>query len=407
MTQSRIDILHAVTSPISLVLLRGQVAHLRSGGFQPAVLCGPGPQVEDWTAKESVPVFTVAMQREISPLRDLISLFRIWRLLRRLRLIVCNAGTPKAGLLVGVAAWLSRVPCRIYTLRGLRLETATGLKRRVLRLTERITCACAHRVICVSPSLRQRAIELGLVPSTKTVVLAAGSSNGVDPSRFMPTPQRLARAADLRRELRIEPDRRVIGYVGRFTRDKGILELWEAFALLRRRFANVVLLLVGSFEEGDAVSPELRRVIENDVDVRQVEFTNDVAPYYLLMDVFVLPTHREGFPNTVLEAQAAERPVITTFATGAVDSIVDGVTGTIVPVQASAPLADALLALLTDPQLAQRMGRAGRERVVSQFRQEIVWEELAGLYREMLVQRKLPVPLPTEHKSRAICLEKS
>ena len=168
MTDSRIDVLHAVTSSVSLVLLRGQLDYLRAAGFHPAVMCGPGAQAEEMRATESIPVFTVEMEREISPVKDLVALVRASQLVRRLRPMVSNCGTPKAGLLVGLAAWFNRVPCRIYTLRGLRLETATGPKRWLLRLTERIACACAHRVICVSPSLRQRAVELGVVPPRKS-----------------------------------------------------------------------------------------------------------------------------------------------------------------------------------------------------------------------------------------------
>ena len=187
MNRDRIDVVHAVTASLSLVLLKRQLDYLRKTGFHPVALCSPGPEVANFRAAESIRVVTVSMEREISPFRDLISLMRLWRTLRELRPAICNAGTPKAGLLVGLAAWMNRIPCRVYTLRGLRLETATGLKRRILFISERIACGCAHRVICVSPSLRQRAIKLRLVPAKKGVVLGFGSSNGVDPSRFEPT----------------------------------------------------------------------------------------------------------------------------------------------------------------------------------------------------------------------------
>ena len=267
MTGNRIDVLHAVTSSLSLVLLRGQLEYLQAAGFHPAVVCGSGPESEEMRAAESIPVFTVEMEREISPWKDLVSLVRVTQLVRRLRPLVSNSGTPKAGLLVGLAAWLNRVPCRIYTLRGLRLETATGAKRWLLRLTERIACACAHRVICVSPSLRRRAVELGLVPPEKAIVLASGSSNGVDPSRFLPTAERLAKAAEFRRRHGLEHHHRVIGYVGRFTRDKGLPELMAAFRLVRQRFPSAALLLVGSYERGDPVPPETCTAIESDLGV--------------------------------------------------------------------------------------------------------------------------------------------
>jgi glycosyltransferase involved in cell wall biosynthesis len=383
-TRDRIDVVHAVTASLSLVLLKGQLSYLRKAGFHPAALCSPGPEIAKVRAEESIPVVTVNMEREISPFRDLISLIRLWRALREVRPAICNAGTPKAGLLVGLAAYLSRIPCRVYTLRGLRLETTTGLKRTILLITERIACGCAHRVICVSPSLRQRVVKLGLVSGEKAVVLASGSSNGVDPSRFALTTEKLEKASHLRRTLGIGPGQPVIGFVGRFTRDKGVPELLAAFQLVREKVPDAVLLLVGSYEPGDPVPPETRVALESEPNIVRVEFTANVDLYYLVMDIFALPTHREGFPNTVLEAQASERPVVTTRATGAIDSIEDGATGLLIPVGSSVALAEALKRLLTDRSLAVQFGQAGRRRVLREFARERVWSALADEYISLL-----------------------
>ena len=403
MTEEKVDVIHAVTTSISLVLLRGQLEYLKNAGFRVAAVCSPSGEIRDTSPLQSIPVLDVPMEREVAPLRDLLSLVRVCRLLRRIRPVICNAGTPKAGLLVGVAGWLTRVPCRIYTLRGLRLETATGLKRMVLSLTERITCACADRVICVSPSLRQRALDLKLVRPAKAIVLASGSSNGVDPARFEPNPERLSLAAKLRRAHGIAPTAQVIGFVGRFTRDKGISELVAAFKLLRERLPDVVLMLIGGYEPGDPVSAETQAAIEKDERVLHIEFVPDAAPYYLMMDVLALPTYREGFPNTVLEAQAAGIPVVTTDATGAVDSIAPNVSGLFVPVGDVKALADALMALLSDRERAKQMGNAGRERVGRLFRREIVWNSLADLYCEMLRERGLPTPVGLFSGAAPIC----
>jgi len=403
-TGDRIDTLHAVTSPLSLVLLRGQLRHLQEAGFHPAALSAPGPFLEQAGLEDSVPVFSVRMEREVSPLRDFASLVRIWRLLRRLRPVICNAGTPKAGLLVMLAAWLARVPCRIYTMRGLRVETAHGLTRIILLSAERIACSCAHRVICVSSSLRDHAVKLKLVDPRKIVVLGSGSSNGVDAARFVPTPARLARAAEIRRELKLD-GRPLIGFIGRFTRDKGVGELTAAFDLVRQQFPDASLLLIGNHEQGDAIEPEVRARIDAGLGIVAIPFQPDIAPYYLAMDIFVLPTYREGFPNTPLEAQAAERPVVTTRATGAVDSVLDGNSGILVPVGDSGALADAIAKLLANPAMARRMGQAGRQRVEREFRQEIVWGELTELYRALLRERGLPVPVAARREEK-LCLQK-
>ena len=392
MSSSRITVLHAVTDSISTVLMRGQSAYLKANGFDPALLSSPGKELKQIGVLEDIPVFHVSMRREISPVRDLRSFFEIWRLLRRIKPAICNSGTPKAGLLVGLAAWFNRVPNRIYTLRGLRLETAKGLKKTILTVTEKIACFSAHRVVCVSGSLRERAIALRLVARSKTVLLGGGSSNGVDASRFEPTPERLVSAAALRQSLEILPDQPVIGFAGRFTRDKGLPELVAAFRLIHEELQEAVLLLVGDFEEGDPVPDEIRDAIRQHPGIRHVRFTSHIERYYLVMNVFVLPTHREGFPNTVLEAQAAGLPVITTSATGAVDSIEDGITGVIVPVGDASRLSKAVLLLLSDPIKLQAMGRLGRERVLRHFRNETVWGAMVSLYRVMLEENGYPLP---------------
>ena len=395
MRKGRAIVVHAITDSMSTVLIRGQLAWLKGNGFDPALVCSPGPKLDNIAKEEDIPVFPIEMTRVISPLVDLRSFAHIWRVLRRIRPVICNAGTPKAGLLVGLAAWLTRVPCRIYTLRGLRLETAKGLKRVILTISERLSCLAAHRVVCVSASLQERAIDLKLVPRHKAIVLGAGSSNGVDSQRFAPTGERAAAASELRATLGIGREVPVIGFAGRLTRDKGIPELVAAFEAVCQKVPEAVLLLVGDYEAGDPVAVDLRDAIEADPHIRHVAFNSKIDLYYPVMDLFVLPTHREGFPNTVLEAQAFGLPVVTTAATGAMDSVEEGATGLLVPVGDSDKLAEAIVSLLSDPRRMQAMGRRGRDRVLRSFRNEIVWEALASLYRVMLEDRGYAVLAPS------------
>ncbi len=279
-----------------------------------------------------------------------------------------------------IAARLAGVPVRIYTLRGLRLETATGTARRVLTMTEKVACGCAHHVVCVSDSLRSRAIDLGLVPESKALVLGSGSSNGVDADRFRP--RQPHEQAEIRAELGI-PDRApVVGFVGRFTRDKGIADLADAFfGKVVERFPDARLLLIGDFEEGDPVAPEVRQRLEDDRRVVRPGFVSDTAPYYGAMDVLAFPSYREGFPNAPLEAASSAVPVAGYAATGTVDAVVTGRTGTLVPIRDRQGLANALLSYLDDPALRRAHGGNGRERVEGEFRREIVWQNWIDFYR--------------------------
>jgi glycosyltransferase involved in cell wall biosynthesis len=389
---SPIRLMQIGTAALSIGLMRGQLKFLREAGFEVSVVSSPGPQLFAAARDEGVQAHSVPMAREISGFSDLVSLWRLWRLMRRVRPALTNVGTPKAGLLGGIAAYLSRVPCRVYTLRGLRCETSAGWKRWCLVFAERVACRCAHRVICVSDSLREKAVELGIADRNKFVVLASGSSNGVDTDRFTRTPERLRQASTLRKNLGIPESARVIGFVGRFTRDKGIAELIDAYAELRRQRPDIYLLLVGDFEEGDPVGSAIRKAIKDDAQIIHPGMVQDAAPYYLLMNVLALPTFREGFPNTALEAYAAGTPVVTTRATGARDAVQDGVTGTLVPVGDAASLAAALARLIDRPDIAEQMGRAGYARVQREFRQEFVWKALEGEFSSLLQEKGLPLP---------------
>jgi lipopolysaccharide/colanic/teichoic acid biosynthesis glycosyltransferase len=378
-------LLYAVTAPESTAFLRGRLAYLTEHGYDVHVVSSPGDGLDATGRSEGVTTHALRMQREPAPLADIVSLVRAWRLLRRLEPDIVDASTPKAGLLFSLASFLSGVPCRVYSMWGLRLETATGFLRLLLTLTERVACACAHRVECLGPSLRQLAIESKLANPKKLVVIGAGGT-GIATQAFALTPAVARQVERLRRELHIETGTPVVGYVGRLVRDKGINELVAAFMRLKQRFPRLTLLLVGQYEDADPVDTRTRRLIETTPGIVAsgwVEF-DEVVPFYHLMDTLALPTYREGHGGVTLEASAAGKPVVTTNATGAKDTVIDGVTGFAVPVGDAEALANALGRLLENPELARQMGEAGRKWVKAEFQAERIWKGTADLYREML-----------------------
>ena len=376
-------LLIAFTSSGSVAFYSGLYKRLLGRGIHVSVVSSTGPEL-DQARLEGASVCPVPMKREISPWHDLVSLWRLYRLMLSVRPDITNVGTPKAGLLGGLAALMAGIPHRVYTLHGLRLETTQGTKRRLLMFTERLACFCAHRVYCVSPSLRNRAIDLGLVKPEKTVIVGPGTCRGVDAARLRASKETQRDADVLRRRLEIEKDERVIGFVGRFTRDKGVSELYRSFVQLRARHSNLRLLLVGDYERGDPIDEATRMAIEGDSGVLRTGFVPDVSDYYHVMDICVLPTHREGFPGVLLEAQAAGVAVVTTDATGAIDAVLDRRTGLIVPVGDVNALCEAIGSLLADSALRKRMGEAGRAWVESTFQKETVWAAYLETYEEQL-----------------------
>jgi glycosyltransferase involved in cell wall biosynthesis len=381
----------AVNSSIAVGFLQGQPEYFQNSGFDVTVLC-PERRSGEWEVSrpDGVRVVEVPMEREISPLRDLHSVWHLWGILRALRPTVTNVGTPKAGLLGGFAAWLIRVPCRFYTLHGLRFETTTGFRRKLLIYAERLGCRFAHRVVCVSHSVREKAIACGLVDRERALVFGAGSCNGVDGSRFAPTPQRIRQAGELRSQFGIPADAPVALFVGRLTCDKGIAELLEAFLQLEERLPELRLLLVGSFEDGDPLPTHVRRRLESHERVILAGPVKDTSPYYAMADVLVLPSYREGLPTVILEGHAAGKPVIGAAATGIVDLIVDGETGLLFPVGDASALADAIGRIIDDKALAGKLALAGQEQVKRKFRQELIWAALRREYLKVLQGRESP-----------------
>jgi glycosyltransferase involved in cell wall biosynthesis len=385
-----IRLVYITTAASSATFLKGQLAYMRKRGFDVVFISAPSDrkfgidQLHFLREREQITTLAIPLEREISPLKDLVSLVRLYRVFRRFRPVIVNAGTPKAGLLGMIAARAANVPVRIYSLHGLRLETSRGLKRFILVVAERCTSALAHRVICVSESLRRLYVTLGLTREAKTCVLGEGSANGVDIDEFTPTPQSRDGTQALRVRLGIPDGAPVIGFVGRFTRDKGVPELLDAFDQVLASFPDAWLLMVGDFENGDPIPESYAKRLCSHPRVVMTGCVSDPPSYYPIMDVFAFPSYREGFPTVLLEAAAAQVPIVAFKATGSVDAVSDGVTGTLVPLGDVGSLARALQRYLSDDFLKREHSQAGRERVLRHFRPDMIWESLYAEYARLL-----------------------
>lgn len=372
-------ILLGITSAQTAMVLAGRVRSLIDAGFRVSVLSSPGEHLDRLVEAEGGEAVRIPMARAIAPLRDVVALFRIARVLRRLRPDIVEFSTPKAGLLGTLAALLAGVPRRVYLLRGLKLETARGPKRTLLWSAEWLAMRAAGVVLSNSASLRENALALRLTRPSKICVLGAGSGIGVDTTHFAPG------SDALRYRLGLPCDAKVVGFVGRLTRDKGLPELVEAFDRILRRERRAWLLLVGWWDEAeDAIGAELRRRVQQHPRIVVTGFVRDPAPHYRAMDVFVLPTWREGFPNAVLEASATGLPVVTTFSTGARDAVLPEVTGLLTPAGRPEKIEEAVLRLLRDASLRERMGQAGRRWVAAEFDRRQVLARNAAFYRALL-----------------------
>lgn len=377
------NILHVVN--ISFVIpyfLGKQLNWFVEKGHKEYIVCSPSGEMEEFSKRYSFEYKPIEVLRKISIGKDLKAVWSTYRYIKEVKADVVTGHTPKGGLVAMLAAWMARVPIRIYLRHGLVYETSTGLKRSLLVNIDRLASRLATKIVCVSPSVARRSVEDGLNPEWKQTVLAHGTCNGIDIERFSKATVSEERTIALKQKLGINDGDFVVGFAGRLVRDKGIIELVRAYQEIRKEHQNVRLMLVGMLEIRDALPEDVVKTIREDESIISTGYVgyDTIEQYYALMDVFVLPSYREGFPTSVLEASAMEIPVITTRATGCCDSIVDGETGYFVGHDAK-ELEAAIMKLYNSVELRGKMGMAGRMMVVENFRNEKVWKEIEKLYK--------------------------
>lgn len=374
-------VVYAVTSHLSAkAFLSGQLAYLASRGFRVVLMCDDAHLLTDSAREEGFEVADVPMSRDISLLADMQSLVRVALRLLRVKPDAVVYGTPKAALLFALAAKLLRVQKRVFVMHGLRSETLLGNKAVLLRSIDRLVLRLSTVTVCVSPSLRARAMELGLHRARDGLVLRAGTCNGIDVSRYVSTPERRTQAQRIHEELGIPAGTVVFGFIGRLVRDKGVADLVSVF--LRQVLPiqpSSWLLLIGDTEESDSLPISVLDLIRSHPRISWLTYRL-LDGHYQAMDVLVLPTYREGFPLVPLEASAASIPVVTTQATGARDSVVDRVTGILVPAGDHDALGRAMLELARSPSLRSELGENGRQWVAENFQQLPIWQA----YEELL-----------------------
>lgn len=322
------------------------------------------------------PVHDVPIARKISPGADLRALAALRRHLARERFDIVHSLTPKAGLLSALAGALAGVPVRIHTFTGQVWATRTGAGRALLKGADRVTASLDTHLLADSASQRDFLVAEGVVPASKIRVLGRGSVNGVEARRFRPDAEARAR---VRAGAGVPPDATLFLYLGRFARDKGLIDLARAFA----REPEAWLLLVGPDEEGleaglrTAAGPSAGRL-------RLAGATDRPEDFMAAADAFVLPSHREGFGSVVLEAAAAGVPAIGTRIYGVTDAIVEGETGLLVPPRDVDALAAAMRLLCADPARRLALGEAARARALRDFRPADLSEALLAYYDEAL-----------------------
>jgi len=378
-------VLHVTTVPPSLRFAMGHMNYAREHGMDVHAMSSPGEALDAFARETQIEVHAVEMSRRITPMRDLASLGRIIRVIKNIRPTIVHAYTPKGGLLAMLAARWCNVPVRIYHILGLPMMTARGMKRRLLRSTERMSCRLAHQVYSMCDSLSEVVVGEGICPAQKLKVLHRGGVDGIEAmDRFNPTrlPEETSRL--IRQRHNIPPDATVAGYVGRIVRDKGLIELSQAWRVLREEFPSLHLLVAGPIESEDPLPADVLASLQSDPRVHLAGPIRDMPSLYRALDFLVLPTYREGFGVVLVEAAAMEVPAIATRIPGCVDAVRDGETGVLVPPRDAGALASAMRAYVNDASLRRRHGEQGRQRVLRDFDPDMMRATLFQDYQRLL-----------------------
>lgn len=355
-----------------------------SSDYEVIALSSYGKEMNIIAKREGVKTIALDMERHISFKKDVVSLCKLIRVFYKEKPVIVHSITPKAGLLCMVAAWLTHVPLRVHTFTGLIFPTSSGLKRRILMLTDWITCACATHVIPEGEGVKDDLIKNGITKK-ELKVLGYGNIRGVDMKYYDRTESVKDEALKIR-----TTDIFTFIFIGRLVRDKGINELVNAAKRLYEEGFSFRILLVGSFEDDlDPLFPETKDIIQNASYIEFVGKKNDVRPWLAASDALVFPSYREGFPNVVLEAGAMGLPSIVTDINGSREIIEQDYNGVIVPVRNIEALYEAMREFLENPKKVSEMALKARNLIGERFEQKYVRQCQKDFYRNILVNRML------------------
>ncbi|MGV7105380.1 glycosyltransferase family 4 protein [Flavobacterium sp. U410] len=376
-------LIRITTVPVSLdKLLEGQLGYMNQF-YEVIAISSDIQYLQEIAEKENVRFLSVEMTRKITPLKDIIAVYRLYKIFRQEKPEIVHTHTPKAGIVGMLAAKLAGVPLRFHTVAGLPLMEARGIKRGILNFVEKLTYFCATKVYPNSKGLYDFILAEKFTSSSKLKVLGNGSSNGIKTEYFKHENISQQEKVILKEKLAIEEQDFVFIYVGRLVKDKGINELTKAFSDFTKGYTNTKLLLVGDFEmELDPLLPETILEINNNPKIIAVGFQKDVRPYFSISNALVFPSYREGFPNVVMQAGAMNLPSIVTNINGCNEIIVENKNGIIIPVKNTIAIFEVMRKIISDKEYYEKLKNNSRKMILERYDQQLVWQAILNEYKE-------------------------
>lgn len=386
MKTSAIKIIRTSTVPVSLdILLKGQLRYLNQF-YNIKAVSGKGKNLENVKNREGVEIAELEMQRQISPIKDFISLVKMYFLLKKEKPTIVHSITPKAGLITMLAGKLVGVPVRIHTFTGLIFPYKEGFMQKLLIYMDRLLCASATHIFPEGKGVKKDLIKYKITQKPLEIV-ANGNVNGIDTEHYSKTQISPETISALKNKYNLKDTDFIYCFVGRLVKDKGITELINAFSSMKE--PNTKLILVGRQEPHlDPLDEKTIQEIESNPNIISVGFQSDIRPFLAVSDCFVFPSYREGFPNVVLQAQSMELPCIVTDISGSNEIIQQNINGIIINKKDEEALKQSMIELKNNNNFLTQLKQNTRNNIIEKYNQKLVWESLHQKYEEILHQLK-------------------
>jgi glycosyltransferase involved in cell wall biosynthesis len=379
-------LIRITTVPMALkYLLPGQMHFMQQNGFEVVMISADGKELQDVITNEKCRHILVQMTRKITPWQDIKCLWELIKIFKKEKPNIVHTHTPKAGLLGMLAAKLSGVKVRIHTVAGLPLMVETGFKYRLLKFIEKITYACATNVWPNSNSLLQFIQQRKLTSTKKLSIIGKGSTNGINVNRFNKEVLDEKILQEVKASFNYQEKSIYLLCIGRLVKDKGIPELINTFVQLQHKYLNLKLVLVGQFENDLDPLPETTlHQIKHNGDIKHIEWTDYVEYYMAVASYFVFPSHREGFPNVLLQAGAMQLPIICSTIEGNIDIVTHQQTGLLFEKRNEQQIQQQIEFALANKDAMQKMTATLHQIVQNDYRRENIWQNVLEQYKTLL-----------------------